>query len=58
MAGIGGVPDLFIPQLIGYWKAGLLPVEKLIRYYSFDQINQAIHDAHDGSAIKPVLRLP
>lgn len=58
MAGIGGVPDLFIPQLIGYWKAGLLPVEKLIRYYPFDQINQAIHDAHDGSAIKPILRLP
>ncbi|CAN7571811.1 NAD(P)-dependent alcohol dehydrogenase [Pseudomonas umsongensis] len=58
MAGAGGVPDLFIPKLIGYWKAGLLPVEKLIRYYPFDQINQAIHDAHDGSAIKPVLRLP
>lgn len=58
MAGIGGVPDLFIPQLIGYWKAGLLPLEKLIRHYPFDQINQAIHDAHDGSAIKPVLRLP
>ncbi|MET0609656.1 MAG: NAD(P)-dependent alcohol dehydrogenase [Pseudomonas caspiana] len=58
MAGVGGVPDLFIPQLIGYWKAGLLPVEKMIRYYPFDQINQAIHDAHDGSAIKPVLRLP
>jgi aryl-alcohol dehydrogenase len=58
MAGVGGVPDLFIPTLIGYWKAGLLPVEKMIRYYPFDQINQAIHDAHDGSAIKPVLRLP
>lgn len=58
MAGVGGVPDLFIPQLIGYWKAGLLPVEKLIRYYPFDQINQAVHDAQDGSAIKPVLRLP
>ncbi|MDD2058395.1 NAD(P)-dependent alcohol dehydrogenase [Pseudomonas sp. GD03860] len=58
MAGVDGVPDLFIPELIGYWKDGLLPVEKLIRFYPFDQINQAIHDAHDGSAIKPVLRLP
>ncbi|HEX8594993.1 MAG TPA: NAD(P)-dependent alcohol dehydrogenase [Pseudomonas sp.] len=57
MAGVGGIPDLFIPQLIGYWKAGLLPVEKMIRYYTFEEINQAIHDARAGSAIKPVLRL-
>jgi aryl-alcohol dehydrogenase len=58
MAGEGGVPSLFLPQLIEYWKAGLLPVEKLLRFYEFKDINQAIHDAHDGSAIKPVIRMP
>jgi len=58
MAGDGGVPDIFIPQLISYWQQGLLPVEKLIRFYEFGDINDAIHDVHDGSAIKPVMRLP
>lgn len=56
MAGRDGVPELFIRELIAYWKAGKLPVEKLIKFYDFEDINSAIHDAHDGSAIKPVLR--
>ncbi|MGE0387418.1 MAG: NAD(P)-dependent alcohol dehydrogenase [Gammaproteobacteria bacterium] len=58
MAGVGGVPEVFIPRLIGYWRAGLLPIEKLVRHYEFSAINQAIHDSHDGSAIKPILRMP
>jgi aryl-alcohol dehydrogenase len=57
MAGRDGVPEFFIRQLIGFWKAGKLPVEKLIKFYEFEDINSAIHDAHDGSAIKPVLRM-
>jgi aryl-alcohol dehydrogenase len=58
MSGAGAVPDAFIPQLIEFWRAGKLPIEKLVRYYEFSAINQAIHDAHDGSAIKPILRMP
>ena len=58
MAGENAVPDIFLPQLISFWKQGKLPVEKLVTHYEFKDINQAIHDAHDGSAIKPILRLP
>lgn len=58
MAGRNALPDVFIPQLIEYWRQGKLPIEKLVRHYDFNDINQAIHDAHDGSAIKPILRLP
>jgi aryl-alcohol dehydrogenase len=58
MAGQGAVPDVFIPQLIEFWRRGMLPIEKLVRHYDFSDINQAIHDAHDGSAIKPILRMP
>jgi aryl-alcohol dehydrogenase len=58
MAGENAVADVFIPQLIAFWRRGLLPIEKLVRHYSFEQINDAIHDAHDGSAIKPIIRLP
>lgn len=58
MAGQGAIADVFIPQLIEFWRAGKLPIEKLVRYYEFKDINQAVHDAHDGSAIKPILRMP
>ena len=58
MAGEHAVPDIFIPKLIEFWQRGLFPIEKLMKYYAFDQINQALHDAHDGSAIKPIMRMP
>ena len=58
MAGEHAVPDVFIPQLIEFWEKGMLPFEKLVRHYEFADINQAIHDAHDGTAIKPVIRMP
>ena len=58
MAGENAVADLFITQLVQYWRKGLLPIEKLVTHFEFDQINDAIHAAHDGSAIKPILRLP
>ena len=57
MAGEGAVPQTFIPFLIGLWQQGLLPIEKMIRFYDFTEINHAIHDAESGASIKPVLRL-
>jgi len=50
------VPQLFIPKLIDYYKKGLFPIDKLIAYYGFDDINKAAADAHQGLVIKPVLR--
>lgn len=46
---------LFIPELIDYYKAGKFPFDKLIKLYSFDQLNEAIEDMHSGSTIKPVI---
>jgi aryl-alcohol dehydrogenase len=51
------VPEVFIPKLIGLWRAGRLPVERLVRAYDFDQINQAADDALAGKVVKPVLRI-
>jgi len=51
-------PDVFIPQLVDYWRQGLFPFEKLIRFYDFDQIEQAFHDSEAGHTVKPVLRMP
>jgi aryl-alcohol dehydrogenase len=51
------VPQLFLPALIRYWEQGRFPVERLIRHYDFDQINEAARDAEEGRVIKPVLRM-
>lgn len=49
------VPSQFIPELIAYYHAGKLPVDKLVRTYPFESINQAIADTHSGKVVKPVL---
>jgi aryl-alcohol dehydrogenase len=51
------VPHRFIPQLIGLYQAGKFPFDRLIRFYDFGEINQAIADARRGNTIKPVLRI-
>jgi aryl-alcohol dehydrogenase len=51
------VPQVFIPTLIELWRAGRLPIDRLVRAYDFDQINQAADDALAGEVVKPVLRM-
>jgi len=49
------VPQLEIPKLIQYHKEGKFPFEKLIKFYKFDEINQASADSSSGQTIKPIL---
>jgi aryl-alcohol dehydrogenase len=49
--------DIFIPRLIELYKQGKFPFDKLIKYYTLDQINQAAKDSENGSTLKPVLKL-
>jgi aryl-alcohol dehydrogenase len=49
------VPQKFIPQLLALQEKGDFPFEKMIRFYPFDQINQAFKDVEEGRVIKPVL---
>jgi aryl-alcohol dehydrogenase len=51
------VPQVFIPKLIDLWRAGRFPIDRLIRAYDFDQINEAGDAALAGEVIKPVLRI-
>lgn len=48
-------PDEFIPELIGHYRAGRLPFDKLIKTYPLSEINQAIADQHAGKCVKVVL---
>lgn len=51
------IPRVFIPQLIAYYKAGQFPFDKLIKFYDFEDINQAFADSASGVTIKPVLKI-
>jgi aryl-alcohol dehydrogenase len=48
-------PDVFIPELIEHYRAGRFPIDKLIKTYPFEAINEAIADQLAGKVIKPVL---
>jgi aryl-alcohol dehydrogenase len=51
-------PDQFIPYLVDLFMAGRFPVDRLVTFYDFAEINQAAADAVSGTTIKPVLRMP
>jgi aryl-alcohol dehydrogenase len=52
------VPDIFIPQLIDFFRQGKFPLDKLVTYYRCDEINQAAADSEEGPTIKPILQMP
>ncbi|MHB8072450.1 NAD(P)-dependent alcohol dehydrogenase [Desulfosporosinus fructosivorans] len=51
------IPQLFIPKLVEYFKAGLFPLDKLIKVYDLEQINEAYDDVHKGKALKAVVKM-
>lgn len=51
------IPNIFIPQLVDYYKNGQFPFDKLVKFYEFDQINEAFEASKSGEAIKPILRV-
>lgn len=52
------ISKIFIPRLVELHKQGRFPFDKLVRFYPFDQINEAIADSESGVTIKPILRMP
>ncbi|QGP81206.1 NAD(P)-dependent alcohol dehydrogenase [Sphingobium sp. CAP-1] len=54
----GGVdPQRFIPRLIGYYREGRLPVDRLVRCYDFADVEAAFGLSQDGYVVKAVLCL-
>jgi aryl-alcohol dehydrogenase len=51
-------PDVFIPVLIELHRQGRFPFDKLVTYYPFEKINEAIQDSETGTTIKPIVRMP
>lgn len=49
------VPDVFIPQMIEWWQAGVFPFDKLIERFPLRDINAAADASTSGRVVKPVL---
>lgn len=52
-------PDRDVPRMAELWRAGKLPLERLIseRRYRLDEINEALDDLAEGRALRPVVEL-
>ena len=48
-------PHIFIPRLIELYRQGRFPFDRLIKRYSFEQINEAVDASLSGEVIKPLL---
>lgn len=49
------LPQVFLPRLIELHTAGRFPVDRLLTYYPFDQINEAVAAVRAGTVGKAVL---
>ena len=50
------VSDILLPVLIDLYKQGRMPFDKMITYYPFEKINEAVADAEKGKTLKAVLK--
>lgn len=52
--GLGNKYEFF-PYLLKKYKEGKFPIDRLLKHYKFDEIEQAFADMESGRAIKPVM---
>lgn len=51
------VSRTFIPELIELFRQGRFPFDRLVTFYPFEQLNEAMADSESGVTIKPILRI-
>lgn len=49
------VPQEFIPEMIDLYRSGKFPIDKIVKFYKPEEINQAIKDSVAGTTIKPII---
>lgn len=48
-------PKVFIPQLIEYYLQGRFPIDRIMKFYDFNDLDMAFEDSIKGKTIKAVL---
>ncbi|VXA54178.1 aryl-alcohol dehydrogenase [Acinetobacter proteolyticus] len=52
-----GAPKKFIPELVELFLQGKFPFDKLVKFYTFEEMNQAASDSHAGITLKPIIKI-
>ena len=45
----------FIPEMVDLYRSGKLLLDKMVKFYQPEEINEAIKDSVNGSTIKPII---
>lgn len=45
----------YIPKMIKWWKEGIFPVEKLVKFFDFEDFENAVKVMGQGEIVKPVM---
>ncbi|QIW94544.1 hypothetical protein AMS68_000062 [Peltaster fructicola] len=48
-------PAEYVPKMVQWYREGKFPLDKFTKLFPADQFEEAIHEMHDGSTIKPIL---
>ena len=51
-------PHVLIPELVALQAEGKLPLDKLLSFFPFELVNDALSAFREGRVVKPVLRFP
>ncbi|MFY8194341.1 MAG: NAD(P)-dependent alcohol dehydrogenase, partial [Novosphingobium sp.] len=49
-------PQQFIPQLIAFHREGRFPFDRLVQYFAFEEIADAVAAGESGKVVKPIVR--
>ncbi len=49
------LPATFVPRLVELYRSGRFPVDRLVGYFPFEKIGEALAAARAGEIVKPVL---
>ncbi|OCK79638.1 GroES-like protein [Lepidopterella palustris CBS 459.81] len=44
-----------VPRMIGWWREGRFPVERLVKFFRAEEFEEAVREMKEGRAVKPVI---
>ncbi|TDD93524.1 NAD(P)-dependent alcohol dehydrogenase [Actinomadura rubrisoli] len=56
--GGGGRSDQIIGALVDLYRQGRFPFDRLVSWFAFDEVEEALNASYAGKVIKPIVRMP
>ena len=52
---VDSVRQEFIPEMVDLYRSGKFLLDKMVKFYQSEEINEAIKDSVNGNTIKPII---